>query len=306
MTNQIQAARTSESNRNEIAADDHRGRLVSAIPAEERRLELAGMSTALLEGGEGPPAILLHGPGETAAWWMRVIPKMVKTHRVIVPDLPGHGETRTGGKALNENRVLNWLNELIDRTCDTPPLLVGHLLGGSIAARFAIARQDRLSRLVLVNSFGLGKFRPAPGFAFRLIRFMVWPTEKNYDRFLPQCIYDVDELQRQMGEYWEPFLAYNLECAEDPDKKSAMKDLMQEVGTPKIPDEKLSRITIPTTLIWGRHDRANKLKIAKAVHDRFNWPLHVIDETRDDPKLERPGEVIQAIYQFTNEKEYSS
>ena len=50
-----------------------------------------GIETAVLEGGEGPPIVLLHGPGEFAAKWLRVIPALVEGHRVIAPDLPAHG-----------------------------------------------------------------------------------------------------------------------------------------------------------------------------------------------------------------------
>ena len=49
-----------------------RERLLAGMPVTERRLELAGISTAVLEGGDGPPVVLLHGPGEYAAKWMRV------------------------------------------------------------------------------------------------------------------------------------------------------------------------------------------------------------------------------------------
>jgi len=72
-----------------------RDRLLAAMPLTERRLELAGVSTAVLEGGDGPGLILLHGPGEFAAKWLRVIPQLVTTHRVIAPDLPGLGESAT-------------------------------------------------------------------------------------------------------------------------------------------------------------------------------------------------------------------
>ena len=68
-----------------------RERLISGLPVVERRLELNGVSTPVLEGGSGPPLVLLHGPGEYGASWLRVIPSLVATHRVIVPDLPGHG-----------------------------------------------------------------------------------------------------------------------------------------------------------------------------------------------------------------------
>lgn len=44
-----------------------RERLLAGIPATERRLQLAGVSTAVLEGGDGPPVVLLHEQGEFAA-----------------------------------------------------------------------------------------------------------------------------------------------------------------------------------------------------------------------------------------------
>ena len=46
---------------------DARERLLAGLPVTERRLQLAGVSTAVLEGGDGPPVVLLHGPGEFAA-----------------------------------------------------------------------------------------------------------------------------------------------------------------------------------------------------------------------------------------------
>lgn len=285
------------------SANDHRARLLSAIPATERHLNLNGVPTAVLVGGEGPPIILLHGPGESSTWWMRVVPKLIKTHRVIVPDLPGHGATWVNDKTLDKESVFQWLDELIEQTCPTPPTLVGHLLGASLAARFAIGHGSRLGTLVLVNSFGLGKFRPPARFAFGLIRFMIWPTRKNYNRFLPQCVYDPDDLRSKMGPLWEPFIAYNIECAKDSDHKAAMRFLMKEVGVPEIPSEDLARISVPTALIWGRHDLVNDLQVAEAASNRYGWPLHVIEEARDDPKLERPDAVVRALYHIMKRAE---
>jgi pimeloyl-ACP methyl ester carboxylesterase len=115
-----------------------RERLLDGIPAAERRLEIAGVSTALLEGGSGPPVVLLHGPGEFAAKWRGILPGLVTTHRVVAPDLPGHGTSLVRRGRLDVARVLAWLGELIEQTCPVPPTLVGHVLGGAIAARFAI------------------------------------------------------------------------------------------------------------------------------------------------------------------------
>ena len=51
-----------------------RQRLLAGMPVTERRLLLAGISTAVLEGGDGPPVVLLHGPMGNAANWMEVTP----------------------------------------------------------------------------------------------------------------------------------------------------------------------------------------------------------------------------------------
>lgn len=273
---------------------------MEGLPVEEHRFNLSGIPTAILIGGQGPTLILLHGPGESALWWMRVIPMLVKDYRLIVPDLPGHGESKVNKGTLHTDLIFDWLSELIEQTCPSPPVLVGNILGGSIGARFAVERGEKIGKLVLVNALGLDKFRPAPSFAFGLFRFIIRPTEKNFNRFFPQCIYDVDNLKSRMGEKWEPFIAYNLECACDMERSDAMNFLMKKLGIPKIPSGDLSKIDVPTALIWGRHDKANKLKIAESASKEYGWPLQIIENTRDDPKLERPRAFTNALYNLIN------
>jgi pimeloyl-ACP methyl ester carboxylesterase len=250
----------------------------------------------VLAGGEGPPVVLLHGPGEFAAKWLRVIPDLVTTHRVIAPDLPGHGTSEVIDGPLDADRTLTWLSELIEHTCMSPPALVGHVLGGAIAARFAIHHSDRLDRLVLVDTLGLGRFRPAPRFALTMIGFLARPTEGNYDRFMRQCSYDLDGLREEMGERWEPFQAYNLDRARTPSVKAASRRLMLSLGVPVIPPEHLGRIDVATTLIWGRYDRANRLRIAEAASERYGWPLHVIDNCADDPPRDQPEAFLRTLH----------
>ena len=60
-----------------------RERLLAGVPIGEGRYELAGVPTAVLEGGSGPPIVLLHAEGEFAALWTTVIPDLVHTHRVL-------------------------------------------------------------------------------------------------------------------------------------------------------------------------------------------------------------------------------
>jgi pimeloyl-ACP methyl ester carboxylesterase len=239
--------------------------------------------------------LLLHGPGEFAALWGRVIPDLITTHRVVAPDLPGHGATGLPDGPLDHDRVRTWLGELIERTCASPPVLVGHLLGGAIAARFASERSGELSRLVLVDSFGLSWNRPSPRFALPMLAYIAQPTERTRDRFLAQCFVDFESVRGQMGERFEPFGGYSLEWARTKTAKAALRSLMSAYGIRPIPRDALARIAVATALIWGRHDLQTRLNVAEGVSARYGWPLHVIEEARDDPFFEQPEAALRAL-----------
>jgi pimeloyl-ACP methyl ester carboxylesterase len=276
--------------------DAARERLLSGMPVTERRLELAGVSTAVLESGDGPPLVLLHGASEFAACWIRVIPDLAQTHRVVVPDLPGHGASQVAGDPPDAERVAAWLDELTERTCPSPPALVGHGLGGAIAARFAGDQGDRVARLVLVDSYGLGRYRPTPRFALALLGVIVRPTEHTQERLFRQCMVDLDGLREQLGERGALLEAYALDRARSPGQKAALRSLTPQLGLPAIPPAELARITVPTTLIWGRHDRQVRLGVAHAASARHGWPLHVIEDAADDPAVEQPEAFLRGLH----------
>ncbi len=277
------------------AASAARARLLEAVPLTEQRWELAGIPTAVLVGGEGPPMVLLHGPGEFALVWLRLFPDLVKTHRVIVPDLPGHGASGIGELPLGRERVLTWLDELIDRTCSAPPVLVGHLMGGAIAARYALDHGERLREIVLVDTLGLRRFRPSPAFALTMLAFLAKPSERSRDRFFRQCFVDWNSLQAQLGELWQPLMAYALEQARSADQKAAVRVLLRHFGSGPIPDEELARISVPTSLVWGRHDRQTPVTVAERASARYGWPLHLIEGAADDPAFEQPDALVEVL-----------
>jgi pimeloyl-ACP methyl ester carboxylesterase len=282
--------------RNRLADADVRERLLAEIPLTEHRRDLAGVSTAVLEGGDGPPVVLLHGQGEFAALWARVIPDLLTTHRVVAPDLPGHGASEMPDGRLDAGRAFAWLGELIEQTCPSPPALVGHLLGGAIAARFAANEGDRISRLVLVDSFGLGFNRPALRFALPLVTYIAHPTERTRDRFIKQCFVDFDGVREEMGERFERFGTYALAWARTKTAKTALRSLMPEFGMRGISKADLTRIAVPTTLIWGRHDLQTRLGVAEAASAQYGWPLHVIEDARNDPAFEQPEAFLHALH----------
>jgi pimeloyl-ACP methyl ester carboxylesterase len=273
---------------------DVRARLLAGLPVSDRRLEVAGVSTAILEGGDGPPLVLLPAPGEFAAVWIRVIPDLARTHRVIVPDLPGSGASEIRDRSPGFDTVLTWLGELLSQTCATPPILVAHAAGGALAARFAVDHSDRLDRLVLVDSYGLARFRPAPRMALSFIRVALRPTERSVDRAFRHCFVDLDRVRAEMGERWELLAAYALDRFRSPSVRAAGRSLGPKLVS-AIPPEDLARIGAPTTLIWGRHDLGARLEVAEAASARYGWGLHVIEGAADDPAIEQPEGFLRAL-----------
>jgi pimeloyl-ACP methyl ester carboxylesterase len=174
-------------------------------------------------------------------------------------------------------------------------VIAGHLMGGAIAARYAADHSDRLSGLVLVDAFGLSWNRPALRFALPLVAFLARPSARSQSRFLDQCFVDFDGLRAQLGDRWSAIGAYNLEWAQGRTSKAAVRQLMLRFGVRPIPSADLARITAPTSLIWGRHDLQTPLRVAEAASTRYGWPLHVIEDARDDPFFERPDAALAAL-----------
>jgi pimeloyl-ACP methyl ester carboxylesterase len=276
--------------------DAVRQQLLADAPVTQRRLQLAGVSTAVLEAGNGPPVVLLHGQGGWAGVWLPVMAELARTHHVVAPDLPGLGASWALEGPPGAETALAWLGELIDRTCAAPPVLVGVSLGGSTAARFAAGHSDRIAGLVLVSMGGLvGKVRIPPPMLLALIRHSIRPSERTALAMLRQVSVDVERARRRMGDRWAPFRAYHLELSRTPSVQKANRRLLRELGLRQIPPEELAGIGVPTTLIWGRQDRVMPLSTAQEASARFGWPLHVIDDAGHFLALDQPEAFLRAL-----------
>ena len=193
-----------------------RGRLLMKLPLVESNEDVSGVATAFLKGGDGPPLVLLHGQGGSAMAWLPVLDRLLARHRVVVPDLPGLGESVVLDNELDGPGVASWLGELVAKTCDEPPTIVGISLGGSIAAHFGVHQGEPCRQIVLVDSGSLAPFRPHPHVIPAMFRVSIRPTERNIERLFRQTTVDVDGMRARMGDDWPDFIGYGRERNTNP------------------------------------------------------------------------------------------
>jgi pimeloyl-ACP methyl ester carboxylesterase len=269
-------------------ADRLAARLIEDLPVSPRRLEIAGVSTPLLEGGQGLPMVLVHGQGGFAEIMGPLIRMVVDRYRVIVPDLPGMGRSEIRSGTLDGPRVTQWLGELIAKTCDQPPIVLGVSMGGSIALRLAVERGKEIAKLILVDSGSLGRFRPPPSLLFALIRFIRKPDRAGAARMQGQIFLDADRVRAQMGERLETLEDYQIDRAKQPSVNAANRTLLRQLGTKQVPNEQVRMIEAPVAMIWGRRDRVMPFKYAERAGARYGWPLYPIEEAGHLPFVEQP------------------
>jgi pimeloyl-ACP methyl ester carboxylesterase len=274
--------------------EEARRRLLAGIPVTERRLEVAGVSTAILEGGDGPPIVLLHGGIETGGvYWAPVISMLAESYRLVVPDVPGLGESEPAAP-FDSALFAEWIAALLRTTCDEKPTLIAHSLNGSLAAGFAARHTGLLRGLVLYGAPGVGPYRIPLGLLVTAIRFNLWPSERNNARFADWAFLDPARTRRRDPAWYDAFMDYGLSRGTVPHVKRTMRELVK-AGSKPISDAELEGIDVPVTLTWGKRDRMAPLGIAEVASSRFGWPLHAVDDAGHVPHIEQPEAFLGAL-----------
>ena len=277
------------------ATSDARARLLQGVPIHERRLDVNGIATSVLEAGAGPPLVLLHGGLECGGvYWAPVISRLADTYRVIVPDVPGLGESAPFA-TVDAGAFANWFSALLGLTCDEKPALVAHSLLGSFAAGYAAQHGDLLSRLIIYGAPGVGPYRMPLGLLVTAIRFDLRPSERNGERFERWAFLDLERTRRRDADWFKAFRAYALSRAIVPHVKRTMRRLIK-IGTRQVSDTELRRIQVETALLWGKHDRMAPLCLAEGASARLGWPLQVIDDAGHVPHIEQPNAFLAALH----------
>jgi len=132
--------------------------LAAVAPGEGlEEIVIHGHRVRFRQAGSGPVLLLVHGITGSSANWRRVIGPLADNYTVIAPDLSGHGESAKPKGDYSLGSFASGLRDLLIALGHERATVVGHSLGGGIAMQFAYQFPERLDRMVLVSSGGLGR-----------------------------------------------------------------------------------------------------------------------------------------------------
>jgi pimeloyl-ACP methyl ester carboxylesterase len=122
---------------------------------EARVTKVDGVRTRYFVGGEGPPLVVVHGLGGAAVNFTLLAPLLARRHRVLIPDLPGHGKTEPLERADDLTAYADHVAALAELEGMFPAPLIGYSMGGVIALRLAVSRPKSVMGLALVAAAGI-------------------------------------------------------------------------------------------------------------------------------------------------------
>lgn len=276
--------------------------LAAGAPAftEARRIA-AGVSLRTLEGGSGPPLVLLHGRGHAATSWLPLLPALARGRRVIAVDLPGFGHsawTPFPDRAGFEEALRFFVEPVEALLCDLDLVeapLVGHSLGGLVALEIALRRRARPRRLGLIAAMGLGPEMSALGRAY----FALGP--ENLAGRAGAAIFA--KLAHDPGTPLTPRLdALHAELASVPGGRpaaaAAFRVLAPALGPVPHRRDRLGEIDAGALILWGERDELLPAPIAIAAAAAMpRAELHVLRRGHA-PHHEAPEEALGILEAF--------
>jgi pimeloyl-ACP methyl ester carboxylesterase len=277
----------------------------------QRWVPLPGGPINVIERGEGPPLVLVHGHTGRWANWLANIPSLSREHRVIAMDLPGFGHSPMPRESITIENYGRTLDALMDRLDVDAASVVGNSMGGFAATELAIKFPQRVERLTLVSAAGLAtKYLGLSTEFFHRGTVLAFARAVNAYAGVPEARAETlvrrPRLRRRV---LDVVVRY-------PERLSGPMcfELMRGSGKPAAPDatdaimnydyrDRVSDIACPTLIVWGRNDRVVPVSSAEEYHRLIDGSrVDVFDDTGHMAMLERPARFNAALEAFLDEE----
>ncbi len=273
---------------------------------EEWEIVLHGRRAVYRIAGDGPPVVLIHGMLNSSSHWHAVAERLAGAHTVVAPDLIGHGDSAAprGDYSLGAHAAS--IRDLLTAIGIERATFVGHSLGGGVAMQFFYQFPERVERLALVSSGGLGKevspmLRTAalPGTA-PLLSVTINPRLLGAIRTLGSRM---RERGMDSGAYLQA-VARALGPLQNAGAREAFLQTLRSVidvrGQRVSATDRLYLLeAIPMLIVWGERDHTIPLEHGRAAHRALpNSMFRTLPGAAHFPNLEDPEGLAAALLEF--------
>ncbi len=221
---------------------------------QEKFVTVNSHKIRFLEAGDSKKVVVLvHGLGASAERWDGIIPEFSKKFRVIVPDLLGFGYSDKPIVDYTPQFFARSLYEFLENIGINKTSLIGSSLGGLVVAEFASTYPKKIDKIILVSPAGMMK-QPTPALA-AYISAALYPTQKNVQNAFQMMIPGNKKIPSEVTDNFKDRMLL-------PNAKMSFISTLLGLKNANEITETLSRITVPTLILWGKKDRVIPIKYA--------------------------------------------
>lgn len=278
---------------------------VTSVTHEYEYLDLHGDRVAYRDVGTGDALLLIHGMAGSSATWDAIMAPLSRRHRVIAPDLPGHGDSDKPRGDYSLGAFAAFLRDLLDELDVRSVTVVGQSLGGGIAMQFTYQHPDRCERLVLIGSGGLGRdvnwmlrLLAAPGAELVLPVIAPGPVLRAGEK-VRSWASSAGIRSPRADQTWRAYSS----LADGDTRRAFLRTLRSVVDHRGQAVSALNRLylnaELPTQLIWGDKDNIIPVDHGIAAHKAIPGSrLEVLPGIGHYPHAEAPDEVVRILDDF--------
>jgi pimeloyl-ACP methyl ester carboxylesterase len=274
-------------------------------------IELHGHQVVYRVAGEGPPVVLIHGMVNSSRHWEQVALRLADRYTVVAPDLLGHGDSAAvrgdyslGAHACSIRDLLSTIG--IDRAT-----VVGHSLGGGIAMQFFYQFPQRVERLALVSSGGLGH-EVSPmlrGAALPGATIGIWlVANRRVREGLDRAGQGMRARGSRKGIYLQAIARAMRPLQEAAARRAFIQTLRSVIDVRGQHVSAVDRLyllgELPTLIVWGERDNTIPMAHGLAAHEQIpNSRFVTLPKAAHFPNLEDPEGLADALLDWLDETE---
>jgi abhydrolase domain-containing protein 6 len=267
-----------------------------------RRYHRAGFASGIVRCGRfsvhyyehHPPGatmtlVLVHGLGTSSSTWTHVLPKLAGVCNILALDLPGFGFSaiNAGSEFAHFRELSDALMAFVRQKTSQPITLLGHSLGGWLAAKLAANNPGLVSHLVLVDNAGiLCEDTIEQGKAFQV------ETVEDLRRLL-------DLIWFRYPWYFRPFYPAVLSDL----RKRNVAEFVRSIHAEDFLNGYLHKLTMTVSIVWGKQDKLISLKSVEIMERSIpHAHVHLLEQCGHVPQLERPKEFVHIVREILQQQ----